>query len=101
MSLINEKEIMRKWAEETASDGIKTCLAHNVSETYWHKREKVSGIEEYGFETIPELRAQLEHLWADEPEMQEKVLNMAVAAFKTRKECEDKEAILPVYVYAF
>ena len=102
MNLTREKEILKNWLAEQ-EEYIDSRFSMTNEESYWRQREKSSGVEEYHFETLGELKQQLGFLWEDEPEFKNIELPIAVATFKAKDERKVEEEVvdIPEFVYAF
>lgn len=58
----------------------KTC----DKESYFIKREESSYIREYGFQTLPDLKAELEKMWSMDETMQKCMQPVLIAAIKLK-----------------
>lgn len=115
---VKEKEKIYSWSCENTTQEIQRSVFlpyEEDKETYFVKRnEHEEYLQEYGFESLPELRERLSLLW-EEDEFMDNILQVVlVAAFKNRPSHEiknsenyknnesnkDKE-ILPAYIYNF
>jgi len=100
MNLIDEKKEFRSRIEGLHAADSRFCAVDDA-ETFWREREKPAEIEEYDFNTIPELETHLQQLWQDEPEYQEMAKFLAVAAFKAYGARDNEMLSIPAYVYVF
>lgn len=84
---MDEKEMIKTWAkEEYLEDLMKECLPvpEQEKESYWCIHEGESDIEEYGFETVPELKEILQEQLKEEF-YRDLLLPLVVAVFKEKK----------------
>lgn len=101
---MNEKEMIKAWAEEEASDILTKeylPMPDSDKESYWCEYDKGRDILEYSFDTVPELKSMLEQDYK-EKFYEDLILPMAVAALKEKKiicveQEEDKEGTLPIH----
>lgn len=83
----------------------------DIKESYFIKREEEPYIREYGFETLPELKKELELMWKEDIVMQECIQTVLVSALKMKPTAEvegeplhtekNKSEKLPGYIYNF
>lgn len=111
-----EKNLFYEWACRYDSDELKKNIfspSMQGTDSYFVKREKGDNyLREYEFQTLPELRAELEIMWAGESYMDAVLKPVLVGSFKnriaTREENTDgvfddiqkKEGLSP-YIYNF
>lgn len=106
-----EKELFYCWGgrEENNYSFEKIDLC---TESYFIERKPQEYIREYDFETLPELREELNKMWADESCMKDIMQAVLVAAFKNKPEISHNVVQLdstilgsgekmPAYIYNF
>lgn len=110
---MSERDMIKEWAKEECRQEFEKAVfsqPENGIETYWTQYDTDSDIEEFDFETLPQLKAILEEKLSD-PFYKDLILPLAVSAFKEKKvidnavgnvegEKENKLEI-PEFVYAF
>lgn len=95
---------------EYASMVSQNYFVQNESDTdsYFFKREECSYIREYGFESVQELKEELNHMWDQDEIMQQCIQTISIAAIKMKpnEEIEDEskdtkniKEKLPSYIY--
>lgn len=107
---LTEKELILAWVENNYSEKRKAEIfgESNSQESYYLERVNDHCIEEYAFDTVVELKNQLEELWAEDDVMQEIILPVAGSCFKEHVNNEKRKDItkeeykeLPEFVYVF
>lgn len=109
MPWTDEKDAIKKWAANIASEEITEEILSAKDEdadSYWTCCEEGNDIEEYVFETLPELRKLLEHSLT-EPYMGSIILPIAVTTLKNKSrsgisaENDSSNSGVPDFVYVF
>lgn len=108
-----EKDFLYKWASENSN---KYCFSgmDQEKESYFIKREEKpnSYIREYKFESLPELKRELDILWGNNDTLEKVKKIIGVAALKNKpsviiqeqvkaEEKRDTGDKLPVFIYNF
>ncbi len=107
---LTEKEMILNWAQDQFSEERRSEIfgEANNQESYYVERLNKHCIEEYGFDTVVELKKLLGELWDENEVMKEIILPVVGSCFKQHvdnaarnpaKESEYKE--LPEFVYVF
>lgn len=100
MNLTNEKEKIQEWAEQNRIIKNEWSVFQGVEASYWKRREKTVGIEEYDFSSIKDVKEKLHKQWEEEEIFGEIEQVLAVTALKA-KEKEEVAAEIPIFVYVF
>lgn len=115
---MDKKEMMLfyEWACRYDSDEMREDLFPAIMpdiDSYFVKRKKVDNyLHKYEFQTLPELRTDLEKMWAGEPYMDAVLKPVLVGSFKNRvetweenvnrvKTTSQKQEELSPYIYNF
>lgn len=80
----NEEMRIYDWAKKNA--GVLNILSSNEIDegSYYTSFEMKDDAVEYGFDTIPQLNAELKKMWMSLPYMQEVMIPCSVGAFKAK-----------------
>lgn len=112
MSWTSQEAMIQKWAEEESTEEFaKKYLPNEQRVSYYKKFETGREIEEYDFETIPELQSLLSRELGTEAGVQKIIPLLCIAAFQEKKwdkkvdettgEKREEEFKLPEFVYNF
>lgn len=109
MSWTDEKDAIKEWAANIASQEIteEVFTAKDVNaDSYWTSCEEGNDIEEYAFETLPELKKLLQQSLT-EPYMESIILPIAITTLKNKSrnnisgENDSGSSDIPDFVYVF
>lgn len=109
MPWTDEKDAIKEWAANIDSEEIKEKIFSKKDEnadSYWTSCGEGNDIEEYAFETLPELKKLLEQSLA-ESYMDKLILPIAVTTLKNKSrdkflvENEKDNSGIPDFVYVF
>ena len=90
----NEIERLHDWSVKYDGNYRFTGVDKNTK-SYFATHEEKEYIREYGFETIVEVKTELEKMWSGNRRMEEIIKTVAVATMKNEpKEAENKEKII-------
>lgn len=119
MSLINgtahlEKDRILEWANENRKPGYPDCDWKEDVTGYFITFDNTHNVMPLGFETVAELKSQLEAMWEQDGSMKNMAMTCAVAAFRNRPqnvskvqkdEMEESAGndpfVIPDFVYVF
>lgn len=105
-----EKQMLYEWGVNNHRDVF--MQMDHVKESYFQQRTSNLYIKEYSFETLSELKEELDALWENDEEMEsiKKVVGVAAVKNKPVKIEKEKEQVktqskqeekLPVFIYNF
>lgn len=108
---VKEKNILHEWSEKNNSV-YRFPEIEKEKKSYFINRQELPYIRGYGFETLPELFQELDHMWKGEKCMEQIKKAVGVAAIKNKPSEEihkkeemnhtDKvEDMLPEFIYNF
>lgn len=100
MNLTSEKEKIQEWAEQNRIINNEWSVFPGAEVSYWKQREKATGIVEYDFSNIREVKEKLHKQWEEEEVFGEIEQVLSITALKA-KEKEEVAAEIPVFVYVF
>lgn len=109
MPWTDEKDVIKEWAANTVSQEITEDVftAKDVNtDSYWTSCGEGNDIEEYAFETLPELKKLLQQSLT-EPYMDSIILPIAITTLKNKSrdnflaENEKDNSGIPDFVYVF
>lgn len=100
MNLIKEKDKIKEWAKEKAVINQEWKFSSNNEESCWKLRKETTGIEEYDFSTLIELKEKLHEQWKGEEIFNDIEQTLAIAAIRAC-EIETGAGEIPTYVYVF
>lgn len=105
-----EKQKLISWAQEYGPAPGYLQRKSTKTDSFFQTFDNDEAIKEYWFATLPELKAKLDVMWADNPELRKISTVCAVAAFKEwdtaqKIQKDDSKNIdtftIPDYVYVF
>lgn len=107
-----EKEFLCNWHEKVKSDGGSYNFPgiDTDAESYFVRREESEYLKEYNFETLPQIKSELDKMWEGQDYMQEIIKPVLTAAMKNKPTEEQKIndgdvnskcGEIPVFIYNF